>query len=254
MTITVVLAAFSASQIATISRGRDFIVSRTDTTFAEYAREGFFQLLVSALIVIGVLLVTRLMTGADRRQPEPIIRRLFIANVIFTIGLALVAIRRLALYEAEFGLTMLRLMSTLAATWFGIATVLIVLATAGNEWLRRRLPAALMASIVAELIVLAVLNPERIVVERNLDRFEDGQELDLRYLTTLSPDGLLALRDGLEDLTPEHVARLTTNDTHDPNALVRVKQICTDNPTIIGWASWSLARDDAGDWWRTICR
>jgi len=254
MTITVVLAAFSVSQVATIARGRDFIVSRTNTTFAEYAREGFFQLLVAALFVIGVLLAARTMTGADRRQPEPIVTRLFVANAIFTVGLVLVAIRRLSLYEAEFGLTMLRLMATLAATWLGLATILIVVATVGSEWLRRRLPAALMASIVIGLIVLAALNPERIVVERNLDRFENGQELDLRYLGSLSPDGLLALRDGLEDLSPEATARLLPDDPADLKVLLRVENLCNVNPTSAGWAGWSLTRDAVGDWWRSICR
>ena len=48
-----------------------------------------------------------------------------------TLVIVVVAIERLALYEAEFGATMLRLACTAFAWWLGAVFVLVALASAG---------------------------------------------------------------------------------------------------------------------------
>ena len=45
----------------------------------------------------------------------------------------------------------------------------------------------LVAGVVA-LLGLAAINPERLIADRNIDRFEQTGELDAEYLSTLSAD------------------------------------------------------------------
>jgi hypothetical protein len=53
-----------------------------------------------------------------------------------------------------------------------------------GQWLAR---AILMAGAVA-LLGLAATNPERLIAERNIDRYEQTGVLDTSYLLRLSPD------------------------------------------------------------------
>ena len=70
--------------------------------------------------------------------------------------------------------------------WLG--AVFILVAVAGirmtGRWLAR---AILMAGALA-LLGLAATNPERLIADRNIDRYEQGGALDTGYLLRLSPD------------------------------------------------------------------
>lgn len=44
------------------------------------------------------------------------------------------------------------------------------------------LPQAVVATGVVMLLGLAVLNPDRFMADRNIDRFERGERLDVTYL------------------------------------------------------------------------
>ncbi|MCP3938593.1 MAG: DUF4173 domain-containing protein [Actinomycetia bacterium] len=197
-TVTGVLALFSISQVITLAQGRDWVLDRTGLTFAEYARRGFFQLLLVAGIVLTVLVVTRMTTAADYRRPPRRIVALSTASALLTVGLVAVSLRRMFLYEDAFGLTMLRLYVVGFALWMAALLVATATATATARDGRRWLATFVVGSAVAGVLALNLMNPEAIVVDRNLDRAEAGAVLDLDYLTDLSSDGRLALLDRAE--------------------------------------------------------
>jgi hypothetical protein len=116
-----------------------------------------------------------------------------------TLVVVVVAIRRLGLYDEAFGLTMLRLYSTAFAWWLGGVLLLVGLhlVTAPR---RRWLAAAIGASALACLAVMNVMNPEQVVVEHNLARASDGDDVDIQYLVGLSDDAVPALLASLDDL------------------------------------------------------
>lgn len=198
-TVTAVLGLFSLSQLLTVVRGRDWVLQRTGLTFAEYARQGFFQLLWVAAIVLAVLAVTRLMTGADHRRPARRIVVLGSSSAALTIGLVAVSLRRMFLYEDAFGLTMLRLYVMGFAVWMAAVLAATAVATARAAGGRRWLGTFVVGSAVAGVLVLNLVDPEAVVVERNLDRAAAGESLDLHYLAGLSADGRLRLLDAAKD-------------------------------------------------------
>ena len=59
-------AAFVAAQLVGVSSGSRHILESQGLTYAEYAREGFFQLLWAAAITVVVLLCVRACTGRAR--------------------------------------------------------------------------------------------------------------------------------------------------------------------------------------------
>jgi len=113
--------AFVAAQFVALSDGGHHVLVTRGLTYAQYARSGFFQLLACAAITLIVLLAVRACANPD----QPAIASLSGLTVALTVGVVVIAIRRLQLYEAAFGLTMLRLACLVAAGWIGAVFLLL---------------------------------------------------------------------------------------------------------------------------------
>ena len=136
-------------------------------TYAEYARSGFFQLGALAAITLAVLLTIDVFTDTSEGPTRGRIVRLSEACVGLTLVVVVSALRRLDLYENAYGLTMLRLYAAVFAGWIGVSLVLL------GGWVHKRrdrawFPAAAVGAGLAALLALNVINPEAIVVRRNV--------------------------------------------------------------------------------------
>ncbi|MCU1369459.1 MAG: hypothetical protein JWO77_653, partial [Ilumatobacteraceae bacterium] len=190
LTVTAaVLGLFVISQLIALTSAGQRLVERSGLTPAEYARSGFFQLCWATGLILSLLAAIRaLATPAVRRSPA--VRALGALVPVLALGLVAVSLRRMALYDDAFGLTMLRLWVLGAAAWMGVVLILVAVRNAGvgvrREWV-------LAASATAGLVlVLAadVANPEALVARHNLARADRGAELDLAYLSGLSDDAV----------------------------------------------------------------
>jgi hypothetical protein len=206
--LVVLYGAFAVAQLVAAAGGARHVLETEGLTYAEYARSGFFQLIAAAALTLGVLVGLR---AVAERATEAQQRRFTVlaeAAVVLTLVIVVVALRRLQLYERAYGLTELRLFSSVFAWWVGVVFVLLGLSLAGlhgrRAWL---LPAALLAGLVT-LFVLNAANPEAIVVKRNLDHYERTGKIDVRYLTGLSPDAVPAAVEGLDRVDPSTRAAL----------------------------------------------
>lgn len=197
--LVAVFAAFVASQLVTVIAGADYVRRTAGLSYADYARRGFFQLLAVAAITLGLLLVLRATTDATDRR----FVLLGEAAVVLTLFLVAGAIRRLGLYEAAYGLTLLRLAAVLFALWIGGVFVLLALSLAGVHRRRAWFVPAALALALAGLLVVNVVNPEALIVRRNVERFAGTDTLDVWYLTDLSDDAVPALADALPRLAAE---------------------------------------------------
>lgn len=200
--LIVVYALFAAARLLVALRGDDYVVETTGLTYAEYARSGFFQLLWA----VGLTLVVLLGVRAAVETAPPNARRRVAALSLVAVALTLVvvhtAIVRLGLYEEAFGLTMLRLYSSVFAWWIGAVLLLTAVAIAGLGGRRRWLPGAVLCSALATLLVVNVMDPEALVVERNAQRAAEGAEMDLTYALGLSDDAVPAVVAALPELEP----------------------------------------------------
>ena len=238
-TSAVVLGAFAMVQLLALAQGSRWVAERTGTTYASYAREGFFQLIAVAVLVVGAILLTRLLTGAERHRPTPTLCRLVEINAALVGLLVVVSVRRLDLYEEAFGASLLRTMATWGALVAGVLTVVVAVATSQSEWLRVRLAPTAVGVVVVALVGLAAYDPEHQVADHNISRFANGAELDLDYLARLSADAWIVVE---RRLPPTFVAsRLDGN--HD---------LCSDEPSS---SRFELElRDQAiDDWWTDLC-
>lgn len=199
-------AAFVSAQVVAFSGGGHYVLVTHGLTYAEYARHGFFQLLGCAAITLLVLLGVR--ACADRAHR--VLAALSWLTVALTICVVVVAVRRLQLYEAAYGLTMLRLACLVAAVWIGVVFLMLGLSIPRRGLPARQFPVAVLVSGLLVVGAWAVANPASIVAMTNLIRAEHGRPLDVRQAASLGPDAIPALTARLGDLGPVQAAALRT--------------------------------------------
>ncbi|MGI8683818.1 MAG: DUF4153 domain-containing protein [Acidimicrobiales bacterium] len=204
-------AAFAMAQLLALAGGAQKVLDTTGLTYAEYARSGFFQLLAVATLTLGVLLAVRAAVDLSTPARQRTFLVLAEAAVVLTLAIVVVAVRRLNLYEQAYGLTLLRLFSSVFALWVGAVFMLLAVSLAGVHRQRRWLvPAAISFGLVC-VVALNVVNPERLVVARNIDRYEETGKLDVDHLAGLSDDAVPALAGLLPRLDP--VTRATVEES-----------------------------------------
>jgi len=184
--------AFVAVQATVLFGGHRHVLETEGLTYAEYARQGFWQLLwVSALTLLvlsAVLRVAGRVTTADRRMLRALVGTTCATSVVVVIS----AIHRMWLYQQAYGFSVQRLMVIAIELWLGAVFVLI--AVAGIRMTARWLPHTVLVAGVLILLGVAAMNPERFIAEHNVDRFKQTGLLDSDYLLALSADIEPALR------------------------------------------------------------
>ena len=210
--ITAVYAIFVTVQVVAAVAGAAYVQETTGLTVAEYARSGFFQLLAAAAFTLAVLLAGKRHASRDADKPGQLVAILNQTTVALTLATVAVAVRRLLLYEAAFGLTMLRLYTVVFALFIGVVFVLTAI------HLGERLPfdhfTGVLGVAFGFLMLMNIANPEAIVAGRNLDRFATTSELDLRYL--------------VDDLGPDSVPRILEQVSDSPEGTRIRKLLCFD--------------------------
>lgn len=201
--VVVLYFVFVVTQIVVLVAGDDFVRRTSGLTYAEYARDGYFQLLAVAVITIGLLLVQRSTISTADAKWHRIWRMLAVALVVLTLAMLGSALQRLSLYEDAYGLTMLRLYSSLFAGLLAVVLMMVALRCLGVGGRREWLPASVTTASLVLLLGLNLVNPEALVVNRNLDRTDPSEAaLDASYLASLT-DGLPTLADRYGELSPE---------------------------------------------------
>ena len=196
--LVALFAAFVALQIATLYGGHDHVLRTAGLTYAEYAHEGFAQLMAAAALTLLVIAA-----AARWARDEPLLRVLLAALCALTLVILASALTRLNLYEEAYGFTPLRLAADAAILWLGGLFVLVLAAGAARR--ARWLPRAVVALSAAGMLAFAVSDPDRRIAEHNVDRFERTGRIDAIALERLSADAAPALM-----RLPAHLRSCTT--------------------------------------------
>ena len=181
-------AAFVGVQVAVLFGGRDHVLATADLTYAQYARQGFAQLVVAAVLTLVVVAVaSRVVPGRPR-----LMRALLGLLCLLALVVLASASRRLGLYEQEYGFTRLRLSVDGAIAWLGVVLALVLAAGTrlGVTWL----PRAVVVSAAAGLLVFAAADPDARIAARNVERLATTGDVDVAYLAGLSADALPVLQ------------------------------------------------------------
>lgn len=182
---------FVAVQLTVLFGGNTHVLTTADLTYAEYARQGFWQLLaVTALTLLVIAVAVRKASRVE--VADRVLVRVLLGMLC---GLSLVvvasAIHRMSLYESQYGYTRLRVTVLVTELWLGLVFVLLI--AAGVRLSGRWLPRAVLASAVGGVLLVAATDPDAYVARKNVERFGDTGRIDVSYLGSLSVDAVPAL-------------------------------------------------------------
>lgn len=180
-------------------------ISAQGFTYAEYARQGFFELI--AVAVVSLLLLLMIEKYILKKETDHTLRfkGLSAALVVQVIIIMFSAFIRLMLYEEAYGFTVLRLYSHA----FIILLAAVFLLLLYKIYLDKRESAFAFRVFVSLALFLAVmnfLNPDAFIARRNLERFDATGKLDAGYLGQLSSDAVPLTIDAL-DISKENMKR-----------------------------------------------
>lgn len=159
-------------------------------TYAEYARHGFFELLFVTLINLTVTTVIIHFTKNVQRFLKRTIRMALTVLVLSSGVLLISALMRMTMYEEAYGFTFMRVL----VHSFMIFLMVILAYTFVKIWLDKL--SLFHFYFIASLIYYVGINTvnfDRMVVDRNVDRFETTGKIDIHYLNSLYATGILGL-------------------------------------------------------------
>jgi Domain of unknown function (DUF4173) len=189
--LVTLFAAFVGLQVTTLFAGHEHVLRTAGLTYAEYAREGFGQLLAAAALTLAVIAAAvrwaRRTTAADER----LLRVLLGCLCVLCLVVLAAAFMRLRLYEQAYGYTRARVTAQAAMLWLGglFALVLLAGAVRRGAWL----PRAVVALSAGGLLAFAASDPDGRVAAHNIERYERTGRIDPGVLAQLSVDAAPAL-------------------------------------------------------------
>jgi hypothetical protein len=234
--LVLLFAAFVAVQLAVLFGGHDHVLETAGLTYAEYARQGFWELLLAAVLTLTVIGGAVLLAATPRRVHRLLLKALLGALCLLTLVVLASALHRLRLYEDAYGLTRLRLAAEAVAVWLGGAFALVALAGVVRG-ARERFAQLAVGGTAAALIAFSAADPDELIAERNVEHWRETGRIDVVYLAGLSADAVPALARLPQPLRGNTLQSLAA-------------ELDDDEP----WSSANLARADAREALRALPR
>ena len=198
--LAVLFAAFVAVQLRYVFGGHELVQDTTGLTYAEYARRGFFELVVAAALLLPLLLVADWARrhGGRADRIYRVLAGLLVALLFIVMASAL---RRMSVYEQAYGLTEARLYAVAFLVWLAavFALFLRTLIVARTDWF----VAGAIVAAAAVLGTLAAIAPDALIARRNIERGSVEHPFDAHYAALLGADATPVLVRSLEELSPD---------------------------------------------------
>lgn len=168
-------------------------------TYAEYARSGFFELILVTLLNIGLLACTLTFTKKGSTAAGTALGVLNTIMIGCTFVMLFSAQYRMSLYEEAYGYTFLRIMTQA----FMVFLLVLFVITLARVWVERLplLKPYIVVAIVA-FTVVNYINVDTMIVKKNIERYYSTNIIDMAYFRTLSNDIVSDVRKLTEDKDP----------------------------------------------------
>nr|WP_255665545.1 DUF4173 domain-containing protein [Myxococcus sp. AS-1-15] len=222
--VDVLFLVFVRFQVAYLFVG-DAVAPAPGYSYAEYARRGFFELLLVSMLTLCLIMGLARWTVRGTAKAKVAFQVAASVMTVLTVAILASAMKRLGMYEDAFGYTRLRVFTHVFMVFLGG-----VLAWRGVTlwWRPERFAVGAFAAALGAVVTVNVINPDALIVRHNLAReLAQGAgeaSVDVGYLHELSLDAVPELVRGLSS------TRLLSDEFR--------ARACED----VSWPEWSLAR------------
>ena len=201
LTIKVILTAFNVVYIIF-----DFIQIKSllfhsvssNINYAEYARQGFLQLMIISIINIVLILISKKFEENDSTKNK-YIKSMSLLMVLLTFIIIISSFFRMNLYESEFGYTFLRLLVYVilfTETLLLIPTIIYIIKKNFN------ITKSYFIIVIVIYTFINFVNIDEIIAVRNINRYNVKNDIDIEYLENGRADNipiLIKLYNKVED-------------------------------------------------------
>lgn len=161
-------------------------------SYAAYARQGFFQLCIVAVIDLAVIIGMNLFSKVgENGKKSGALKAMTVTLCIFTILLIITAISKMAMYINVYGLTRLRFYTS----WFMLLLAVVFMGIIVSAvWDKFNLWKFTVGAFTVMFAALSFSNADRLIAEYNIGRYLDGtlSSADITMFSELSADALPA--------------------------------------------------------------
>lgn len=163
-------------------------------TYANYARQGFFELFAVAVVNALVILCMNIFSKSENAEKNTGVKVYTVIFCIFTLVLIASALSKMVMYMNTYGLTPLRLYTS----WFMVLLALCFIAVTIKEFAPKFSIVKSCAVIFVVMFALLTFScPDAIIAKTNIDMYKSGKtkELDASTLINLSDDAWVIILD-----------------------------------------------------------
>jgi len=227
--VCVVYAVYLFSQLAYISGGLAGILPE-EFTMAEYARRGFFEMVWLCAINLALITGAVALTGGKESKVSTRVMCLILGAV--TLFLVATAVAKMVMYIGSYGLTRLRVLTTVIMVFLAVTTVVVSL------WLIQPKVPYMKVIVVAGLLIGAVtawVDVDTVVAAYNVRAYQSGklETVDIVHLCSLS-DGAVP-----------YIEELALTGREDAIALHARQHLQDRGQRIDDFRNWNIAGAEA---------
>ena len=155
-------------------------------TFAEYARRGFFELCIVAVINLCVILIVLFFCKRSEKGKGASLRFIIASLSFLTAAMMVIAIAKMVMYISSYGLTHARVIAVMFMLFLGITFLLLFIYAIGRRF---RVLRWILAAVIVLAVCFSAVDLDRAVTAFNVQRYLNGsvKEIDLSYVDELTP-------------------------------------------------------------------
>jgi hypothetical protein len=212
--ITLLFTCFVVTQFIYMFGG-DSVVRSLGIVYSDYARRGFFEMVVIVSLSILLIKFFNSFTKFTNKSTAIFLKVLMIINTLFNFVILISALSRINLYISGYGLSIDRFFVIVAIVFFALILGFILIALIsdvvriinGVDLNRSFLSYLTLVVFVLSLITVSItgfIRPDSLIAKYNINKYlnssvqkiydrEQRDNFDPYYLTSLSSDGYLEL-------------------------------------------------------------
>lgn len=156
--------------------------------YSEFARKGFFQLMIVSLINIVMILKANNKNLKETEKQEKYKKTMCIVMVIFTLIIIISAFARMTLYQQNYGYTRLRILVD-----YTLITEIILLIPTIIYILKNKIDLikTYFVIIITMYCLVNFINIDKIIMKNNFNRYKETGYIDLNYIMEMNNSDLI---------------------------------------------------------------
>lgn len=150
-----------------------------DITYAEYARQGFFQLMFVSFINLVIILISKQFKNKKDKSSTKYINFMNVLMLFLTFIIIVSSFMRMYMYESEYGYSLLRLL-----VYFTLITETILLIPTIRYIFNPKynIVKSYLIIITTIYVIINFINVDYLIAYRNLNRYYEKNDIDISYL------------------------------------------------------------------------